>query len=219
MNGQAPQHNGGGRRIAKIALAVMIFLVACLVIDAIYILARVKLGRPDHSLTELLPVIDRNEDEGEQEAATAHPEIDLNAPVVLPGLAPDEINKTLEASGFDCGATEQGVSGYFQGLCTRQESQGSIEVYHFGRNEADVDLIDINLTVAQPPNDEQVLKWLDEVLNGIGAPGAAPALTWAGETLPGITEERVIREAEFGGAKYRLYGAPANRSLELGWLP
>lgn len=212
-NRPAQSSVGAGRVIAL----VFVFILACAAINAAYFYVRLRTSVPAQAAQATVPVEESTANQ--VEAPQTHPDIDMAAPVVLQAFSAKSINSELEAIGFSCGETERGMSGYFQSRCERSDGQGVTEVYHFGRTAESIDLIDINLTLDNPPNDDAVLAWLDEIMSCLGVDSRAEVLGWAEQILPQIVENRDIRETNIAGIKYRLYGAPANRSLEIGWLP
>ena len=147
--------------------------------------------------------------------------IDYSEPVVLPGLTPGQLDEVFKRQKFTCSPVEIGISGFYQGQCSLDEADSLRELYHFGRTEKDIDLIDANFTHKGQGNDRQAAEYFKSIVTRLGfSPNnQAEVLQWIDMTLPQIIEDRDIQEATFGGVRYRLYGAAQNRSMEIGYLP
>ncbi len=221
MQGTQSQDTRSKKKIIRIILAVLIFIVTCAAIDLAYMLLRVELGSSQWRLSDWLS--QRAPDATAFETPVLPPTqaIDYSTPVVLPGLKPNRLGDVFSSREFTCLPVEIGISGYYQGKCSLETADSLMELYHFGRTETDIDLIDANFTHKGQGDDTQPAEFFQSIITSLGfsPEHQTDVLEWIEETLPEITEDRDIREVTFGETRYRLYGAAQNRSMEIGYLP
>jgi flagellar basal body-associated protein FliL len=152
-------------------------------------------------------------------AAVAAPDQVSAGGGTIPGLQPADITVNLEQRDFTCEAAEPTPSGnYYVWRCKSEKPalqyESSVEVW--GRSLQSVDYIDAT-----------VIQYSDEDLAAMGILGfiatmpydnAQPrdAREWVATTMGTITEPGVVKETEFAGVPYRLYGLQTVRTLEMG---
>lgn len=137
----------------------------------------------------------------------------------LLGLNPADITINLEDRGFECTNAQTITGGY---VWTCEEDMISylmrVDIYSFS-TIVSVDYIDAGIGFFEEPNNDLAISFLGFIAT---APydNAEPiaAREWVETTLPTITSPGDIREAEFGGVKFQLFGPPTSRYLEFGDL-
>jgi len=209
------------KKIVRIVLAVLLFIIICAAVDLAYMLLRVEFSSPQWRLSDWFSREKLIETEIVTPEIFPTQTIDYSEPVVLPGLTPGQLDEVFKRQKFTCSPVEIGISGFYQGQCSLDEADSLRELYHFGRTEKDIDLIDANFTHKGQGNDRQAAEYFKSIVTNLGfSPNnQAEVLQWIDMTLPQIIEDRDIQEATFGGVRYRLYGAAQNRSMEIGYLP
>jgi len=209
------------KKIVRIVLAVLLFIIICAAVDLAYMLLRVEFSSPQWRLSDWFSREKLIETEIVTPEIFPTQTIDYSEPVVLPGLTPGQLDEVFKRQKFTCSPVEIGISGFYQGQCSLDEADSLRELYHFGRTEKDIDLIDANFTHKGQGNDRQAAEYFKSIVTRLGfSPNnQAEVLQWIDMTLPQIIEDRDIQEATFGGVRYRLYGAAQNRSMEIGYLP
>ena len=221
MLDKRPQEKMSKKKIVRIILAVLLFIIICAAVDLAYMLLRVEISSPQWRLSDWFS----RQKPGVTAVVTPEifPTQTINyfEPVVLPGLTPSKLDDVLKRQNFTCSPVEIGISGFYQGQCSLDEADSLKEVYHFGRTKTDIDLIDANFTHKKGGNDVQAAAYFQSIVTSLGfSPNnQAEVLQWIDVTMPQIIEDRDIKEATFGGVRYRLYGAVENRSMEIGYLP
>jgi len=216
-----PQEKMSKKKIVRIVLAVLLFIIICAAVDLAYMLLRVEFSSPQWRLSDWFSREKLIETEIVTPEIFPTQTIDYSEPVVLPGLTPGQLDEVFKRQKFTCSPVEIGISGFYQGQCSLDEADSLRELYHFGRTEKDIDLIDANFTHKGQGNDRQAAEYFKSIVTRLGfSPNnQAEVLQWIDMTLPQIIEDRDIQEATFGGVRYRLYGAAQNRSMEIGYLP
>jgi hypothetical protein len=140
----------------------------------------------------------------------------------LPGLQPADVVVNLEQRGFTCTNAEPTATGnYYTWTCKNQDDALGIDaiVTAWGRTLRTVDLIDA--TVIQAEGSEDIVaKALLGFVATMPYDNADPANArqWVEDTLATIREAGDVRETEFAGVAYRLYGPNTARNLEMGKL-
>ncbi len=221
MQDNRPQEKMSKKKIVRIVLAVLLFIIICAAVDLAYMLLRVEFSSPQWRLSDWFSREKLIETEIVTPEIFPTQTIDYSEPVVLPGLTPGQLDEVFKRQKFTCSPVEIGISGFYQGQCSLDEADSLRELYHFGRTEKDIDLIDANFTHKGQGNDRQAAEYFKSIVTNLGfSPNnQAEVLQWIDMTLPQIIEDRDIQEATFGGVRYRLYGAAQNRSMEIGYLP
>lgn len=221
MQDNRPQEKMSKKKIVRIVLAVLLFIIICAAVDLAYMLLRVEFSSPQWRLSDWFSREKLIETEIVTPEIFPTQTIDYSEPVVLPGLTPGQLDEVFKRQKFTCSPVEIGISGFYQGQCSLDEADSLRELYHFGRTEKDIDLIDANFTHKGQGNDRQAAEYFKSIVTRLGfSPNnQAEVLQWIDMTLPQIIEDRDIQEATFGGVRYRLYGAAQNRSMEIGYLP
>lgn len=221
MQDNRPQEKMSKKKIVRIVLAVLLFIIICAAVDLAYMLLRVEFSSPQWRLSDWFSREKLIETEIVTPEIFPTQTIDYSEPVVLPGLTPGQLDEVFKRQKFTCSPVEIGISGFYQGQCSLDEADSLRELYHFGRTEKDIDLIDANFTHKGQGNDRQAAEYFKSIVTSLGfSPNnQAEVLQWIDMTLPQIIEDRDIQEATFGGVRYRLYGAAQNRSMEIGYLP
>lgn len=221
MQDNRPQEKMSKKKIVRIVLAVLLFIIICAAVDLSYMLLRVEFSSPQWRLSDWFSREKLIETEIVTPEIFPTQTIDYSEPVVLPGLTPGQLDEVFKRQKFTCSPVEIGISGFYQGQCSLDEADSLRELYHFGRTEKDIDLIDANFTHKGQGNDRQAAAYFQSIVTSLdfSPEQQAEVLQWIEETLPEITEDRDIHEATFGEVNYRLYGAAQNRSMEIGYLP
>jgi hypothetical protein len=138
---------------------------------------------------------------------------------LLPGLQPADVKAGLENLEFTCEAvyTPSESEPYFKWECQRESAAYSMLVEVWSKSMSTVDVIKAGVQQSGEPDDALSV----EILGFVAATlyeGAEPAKAqaWVEKTLPTIKQEGDVREAKFGGIRFRLSGAPAARFLTIG---
>jgi hypothetical protein len=208
---QPPTSKKASRRFL---LPGLILLISCIVIIVGYFILRIVLIQDGWSISSLFS-------KAESAGPIIEPEKVSNEEAEgIPGLLQEELKSRLIENEFECTDAEIGDSGLIRWVCFEETQDYLKEVYVFSRSLTTIDFIDANISQKGEPSDELAIEFLSYVATfpeNINHHDAA--MNWVKETLPTITEIREIKEADFGGIQYRLYGISAARSLELGTLP
>jgi hypothetical protein len=198
----------------KILLPGVFLLLFCFMIIGGYFILRVVLIQRGWSISSLFSEADAN-------GTIIEPEqISTEENDAIPGLLQEELKSRLIANQFQCTDAEIGDRGLYRWVCFKETQDYLKEVYVFSRSLTTIDFIDANISQGDGPSDELAIEFLSDVATfPENTDYHDAAIRWVKETLPTITEIREIKEADFGGIQYRLYGISAARSLELGTLP
>lgn len=198
----------------RILLPGAILLISCILIIAGYLILRVVLIRQGWSISSLLSETDAI-------GASIEPDhMTVEEDDGIPGLLQEELKSRLIENQFQCTDAETGERELYRWVCFKETQSYLMEVYVFSRSLTTIDFIDANISQKDEPSDELAIEFLSYVATfPENTNHHEAAIEWVKETLPTITEIREIKEADFGGIQYRLYGVSAARSLELGTLP
>lgn len=140
------------------------------------------------------------------------------APALIPGLHPHDVTVNLEQRGFTCSSADQGAL-YFTWTCNWQEGQADATVLIYGRTLQTVDLVDSTVMQSGSPTEDiplQILGFIATLPFDNADPANARA--WVENEFPKLRGIGDAHETQFGGVKFRLYGIPTARTLELGDL-
>jgi hypothetical protein len=138
---------------------------------------------------------------------------------LLPGLQPADVKFNLQNRQFNCELAfmPTDTDPYSSWECQRKNAQYYMSVEIWSKSLDSVDLIVSSVVQFRKADDGLATDFLGFMAT-MPFDGAEPqeARTWVGETLPTITANGDVREATFGGIKFRLYGIPTARFLDIG---
>lgn len=152
-------------------------------------------------------------------SSTPKPTATQEPAALLPGLMPADVTVNLEQRGFACGSVEQGQM-YYVRTCDKNTAEYSLHVEIYGRKPFSVDFIESTVLQFGTPNDDFAASFLGFMAT-MPYDGAVQqeARDWVESTLPTLKGQGDVREKEFAGVAYRLYGIPTAFTLEMGDLP
>lgn len=137
----------------------------------------------------------------------------------LPGLNPADLTINLEDNGLEC-TNAQSISGGYIWTCERDTISFlmRVDIYSFS-TILSVDYVDAGIIFFTDPDNDLAASFLGFVATApYDNADPSAARNWVETTLPTITEVGDIREAEFGGVEFLLFGDPSARFLEYGDL-
>lgn len=136
----------------------------------------------------------------------------------FPGMTSQSALEYFTGNGFICGHSEPFNSAISKISCEKSISEGHIVAWVFSANDDVVYLIDANITQLGIPSDDISIQAL-RVIAGLPYSGSQPDLAyqWVAITVPKLSgEPGDLKETSFSGMRFRLYGTPNDRSLEIG---
>ena len=138
---------------------------------------------------------------------------------LLPGLRPEVVRANLEAKNLACELVylPSGNDPYYKWECKREGLDYMINVEMWSKSMSTVDLIQAGIVQYGNPDNSLSVDFLGFMAT-MPYDGADPqqARSWVKETLPTITEKGDVREITIGGVRFRLYGIPSARFLDIG---
>jgi len=138
---------------------------------------------------------------------------------LFPGLQSSDVIVNLEQHGMTCTSPEQGDL-YIVRTCKKETAVYSFIVDVYGRELFSVDLIESTVLQYSNPTNEIAMPFLGFMAT-MPYDGAVQdeARKWVEDTIPMLKGQGDVRETNFAGVKYRLYGIPTAITLEMGDLP
>jgi hypothetical protein len=136
----------------------------------------------------------------------------------IPGLSSSSTLTYLSKSGFQCGQPLPFNDIFNKIFCEKTMSESSMVAWVFTTKDNSVYLIDANISQLSNPSDDIAVKGLLTIA-GLPYEGSQPDLAyqWIAITMPKLSGEPAdIKETSLAGIRFRLYGTPSDRSLEIG---
>lgn len=136
----------------------------------------------------------------------------------IPGLHPHDVTPNLTQRDFTCSSWEKSGQ-YYTWTCKRTGTQYEFLVDIWGPTLSTVSLVEATALVYSTSYDDLATEFLGFVAT-LPYDNSTPqaARDWVEKTVPTIKTTGDIRKKTFGGVKYRLYGKPTARVLEMGSL-
>ena len=152
-------------------------------------------------------------------SSTPKPTATQEPVALLPGLMPADVTVNLEQRGFACSTVEQ-EQLYYVRTCDKNTAGYSLHVEIYGREPFSVDFIESTVLQFGTPDIDFAASFLGFMAT-MPYDGAVQqeARDWVESTLLTLKGQGDVREKEFAGVIYRLFGIPTAFTLEMGDLP
>lgn len=136
----------------------------------------------------------------------------------IPGLLAADVTVNLKNRGFTCTDATK-LKSFWTWTCKHETSAAAYDVVMYARDVNSIDYVDANALQFTSPDDQFAIDFLGYIAS-IPYDNANPAKAqeWVKTTIPTLKGVGDVHETTISGVRFRLFGIPTARTLEIGEL-